>query len=175
MNTIEIGKYIKSKRIEKHLTQKELAGKLQISFQAVSKWETGTTLPDTSLLLELSDKLEVTVDQILNAGEFRKPMNKKINIEEIKNGLNSILKLRKILGPNNGFYNNMVNSIKDSDGNNLEDFLKDEAQYEVVLAKSIVQLIIDGYYVDDAEIDEHFKTEGIKEKIKKYQMKYNTK
>ena len=87
MNTIEIGKYIRSKRIDLHLTQRDLAEKLQISFQAVSKWETGTTLPDTSLLLELSDILEVTVDQILNAGEFRKSMNKKINVEEVSDAI----------------------------------------------------------------------------------------
>ena len=175
MNTIEIGKYIKSKRIEKHLTQKELAGKLQISFQAVSKWETGTTLPDTSLLLTLSDVLQVTVDQILNAGEFRQSMNKKIDIEEVKKGLKSILKLRKILGPNNGFYNSMINSVKDDEGHNLEDFLKDDEKKELVLAKSVIQLIIDGYSVDETEVDKHFKVEMYKAKIKKYQLKYNSK
>ena len=93
MNTIEIGMYIKRKRIELHLTQKDLAEKLQISFQAVSKWETGTTLPDTSLLLNLSDILEVTADQILNAGEFRKSMNKKINVQEVENAFKSIPKI----------------------------------------------------------------------------------
>ena len=87
MNTIEIGKYIKKKRIEMHLTQKELSEKLGLSFQAISKWETGSTLPDTSILLELSDVLEVTVDQILNAGEFRKRMSKKINIQEVADSI----------------------------------------------------------------------------------------
>ena len=67
MNTIEIGKYIRNKRIKMHMKQKDLAEKLQISFQAVYKWETVTTLPDTSMLVDLSDLLEVTIDQILNA------------------------------------------------------------------------------------------------------------
>ena len=59
-----------------HLTQKVLAEKLNISFQAISKWETGGTLLDTSLLLPLSDDLEVSVNQILNAGEFRQIINR---------------------------------------------------------------------------------------------------
>lgn len=174
MNTIEIGKFIKSKRIEKHLTQKDLANKLKISFQAVSKWETGTTLPDTSLLIDLSDILQVTVDQILNAGEFRKPMNQKIDIAELKEALQSILKLKTVLGPNNGFYRNMINSIKDENGNNIEDFLKDEQQSELVLAKSVIQLIVDGYTVDVKELRTYFTIECLIEKIKKYQIKYNS-
>ena len=59
-----------------HLTQKVLAEKLNISFQAISKWETGGTLLDTSLLLLLGDDLEVSVNQILNAGEFRQIINR---------------------------------------------------------------------------------------------------
>ena len=41
MNNIEIGNYIKKLRKEKRYTQKQLAEKLNVSFQAVSKWETG--------------------------------------------------------------------------------------------------------------------------------------
>ena len=174
MNTIEIGKYIKSKRIEKHLTQKDIAENLQISFQAVSKWETGTTLPDTSLLLGLSDILEVSVDQILNAGEFRKSMNKKINIEEVKKGLKSVLTLKKVLGPNNGVYKKIINSVTDEDGNNLEFILADEELSEIILAKSVIQLIIDGYTLEEQEVLNHFKSKGIKDKVLKYYTKYKS-
>lgn len=52
-------------RKEKGITQVELADYLGISFQAISKWENGTTLPDISLLPELAQYFQVSVDQLL--------------------------------------------------------------------------------------------------------------
>lgn len=173
MNTIEIGKYIKAKRIEMHLTQKQLADKLNLSFQAISKWETGTTLPDTSILLSLSDVLEVTVDQILNAGEFRKRMNKKVNVEEVIGAVKSILKIKSVLGPNNGIYKSMMNGINKDGELDFEEMLKDPEKREVIIAKSCIQLIIDGYTLSDEDIKNHFKSEHVQEKLRLYSKKYN--
>ncbi|AIO19570.1 HTH-type transcriptional regulator ImmR [Candidatus Izimaplasma bacterium HR1] len=173
MNTIEIGKYIKRKRIEMHLTQKEIAEKLSISFQAVSKWETGSTLPDTSILMELSDILEVTVDQILNAGEFRKRMNKKININEVADAIESILRVKDVLGPNNGIYKTMMQGINQDMEVPFEEFYKKPRNREIFVAKSVIQLIIDGYSVDEETIKEFFKFEDIQAKLVKVQVKYN--
>ena len=50
MDTLKIGQYIQHLRKAAGMTQKELAEKLNISFQAVSKWENGDTLPDTGIL-----------------------------------------------------------------------------------------------------------------------------
>lgn len=51
------------------MTQKQLADKLNISYQAVSKWEKGTAMPGTDILMQLSKELEVSVDAILNGKE----------------------------------------------------------------------------------------------------------
>ena len=64
----KIGLYIKKLRKEKGITQQQLADKLSVSFQAVSKWETGETLPDTGLLLDLCNELGTTADALLNGG-----------------------------------------------------------------------------------------------------------
>ena len=173
MNTIEIGKYIKSQRIEMHLTQKDLSEKLNISFQAVSKWETGTTLPDTSILLALSDVLEVTVDQILNAGEFRKRMNKKINVEEVIKAIKSILRIKEVLGANNGIYKSMMAGLNDNHEVDFEELLKIPEKREVIIAKSCIQLIIDGYTLSEEDIKQYFKNEMIQEKLRLYVKKYN--
>ena len=63
-----ITEFISKRRRELGLTQQQLAEKLNISFQAVSKWETGSAYPSTEILLELSKILEVTVDDLLNGG-----------------------------------------------------------------------------------------------------------
>lgn len=66
MNLELIGKFIADARKRKNLTQEELAEKLGISDRAVSKWERGLNLPDASLMLELSNILGITVNELLS-------------------------------------------------------------------------------------------------------------
>ncbi|MDE7084364.1 MAG: helix-turn-helix domain-containing protein [Clostridia bacterium] len=66
MNQIETGKFIKTARKEKSLTQRELAEKLNISEKTVSKWETGNGLPEVSLMLPLCKILDITVNELLS-------------------------------------------------------------------------------------------------------------
>ena len=61
----QFGAFVSALRREKGYTQKELAEKLCISDKAVSKWETGTSLPDTALLVPLSEILGVSVTELL--------------------------------------------------------------------------------------------------------------
>lgn len=65
MNQIKIGKYIAKKRKECNLTQEKLAEKLGITDRAVSKWETGKSLPDVSIMLELCELFGITVNDLL--------------------------------------------------------------------------------------------------------------
>ncbi len=66
MNQIEIGKFIAKCRKEKKLTQAQLAEKLNITDRAVSKWEMGKNMPDTSIMLELCEILGITVNELLS-------------------------------------------------------------------------------------------------------------
>jgi len=66
MNQIDTGKFIANCRKEKGLTQAQLAEKLNITDRAVSKWETGKCMPDSSIMLELCNILDVTVNELLS-------------------------------------------------------------------------------------------------------------
>ena len=66
MDQIKIGAFIAQKRKEKKLTQAQLAEQLGITDRAVSKWETGKSLPDASLMLPLCALLGVTVNDLLS-------------------------------------------------------------------------------------------------------------
>ena len=66
MDQIKIGKFIARCRKNKGLTQMQLAEKLNITDRAVSKWETGKALPDSSIMLELCALLEITVNDLLH-------------------------------------------------------------------------------------------------------------
>ena len=72
MDQEKIGKFIATLRKEKGLTQQELAEKLGITKNAVSKWERGLGLMDMSLLKPLSEILDVSVTEILNGERFSK-------------------------------------------------------------------------------------------------------
>ena len=66
MDQLNIGRFIAERRKKKNLTQMQLAEKLNITDRAVSKWETGKSLPDSSIMLKLCDVLEITVNDLLN-------------------------------------------------------------------------------------------------------------
>lgn len=66
MDNIRTGKFIAERRKELGYNQKDLAEKLNITDKAVSKWETGRSAPDVSILIPLAEKLGVSVTEILN-------------------------------------------------------------------------------------------------------------
>ena len=65
MDQIKIGRFISEKRRERGLTQAQLAEKLSITDRAVSKWENGRAMPDSSLMLDLCRHLGITVNDLL--------------------------------------------------------------------------------------------------------------
>ena len=69
----KIGLYLLEKRKLYQLTQKQLADQLNISFQAISRWEKGLSIPSVDLLNELANLFQITVDEILK-GEDKWPV-----------------------------------------------------------------------------------------------------
>ena len=66
MDQIQIGKFIAACRKERGMTQAQLAEKMNVSDRAVSKWETGKNMPDSSIMLDLCAELDITVNDLLN-------------------------------------------------------------------------------------------------------------
>lgn len=66
IDKLKFGTFVAELRRQKGYTQKELAEKLYISDKAVSKWETGVSIPDVALLIPLADCLDVTVTELLH-------------------------------------------------------------------------------------------------------------
>ena len=65
MDQKRIGAFIAQCRREKNLTQMQLAGLLGITSQAVSKWENGLSVPDSSMLVSLAEELDISVSTLL--------------------------------------------------------------------------------------------------------------
>ena len=67
---IDLGEKLRTLRKEKHLSQEKLAQYLNISFQAVSKWENGSTYPDIELLPKIARFFGITVDELLQVEQL---------------------------------------------------------------------------------------------------------
>ena len=79
MDQIKIGKFIASCRKEQGMTQAALAQKLGISDRAVSKWETGKSMPDSGIMLELCELLKINVNELLSGEKIMtEAYNKKV-------------------------------------------------------------------------------------------------
>ena len=66
MNQIKIGKFIAECRKKNNLTQMQLAEKLNITDRAISKWENGKAMPDSSIMLDLCKELRISVNELLS-------------------------------------------------------------------------------------------------------------
>ena len=76
MDSDKIGAFIKKLRIENNMSQNDLAEKIPIGRNAISKWECGRTIPDSSTILILSDIFGVSTDEIM-CGEYKTKDNEK--------------------------------------------------------------------------------------------------
>ena len=81
MDKYKFGEFIYTQRKKQGLTQDELGRKLRVTNKAVSKWETGETLPDIQLIPELASVLNVTIDELLTQ---EKPSVEKVMVDRKK-------------------------------------------------------------------------------------------
>ena len=78
MDQKKTGQFLKTLRNEKGITQEQLAQKFNVSNRSVSRWETGTNLPDISLLVEIADFYDVDVREIIDGERKSEMMDKEV-------------------------------------------------------------------------------------------------
>ena len=78
MNSDKVSKFIKEIRKKNNLTQKDLADKYNVTYQAVSKWENGINLPDITLLRQMSKDFNVSIENILDGNTAKSKKTKKV-------------------------------------------------------------------------------------------------
>ena len=78
MDQKKIGLFLKELRKENGITQEEFAENLNVSSRTVSRWETGSNMPDISLLIEIADFFDVSIPEIINGERKSEIMNEEI-------------------------------------------------------------------------------------------------
>ena len=173
MDTLKIGHYIQHLRKSAGMTQKELADKLHISFQAVSKWENGDSLPDTAILLDLCDVLNTTADKLLNGGSLAATERRLMRLEDVTTGFQYIESIGKLFGEDCTFFVGMIEGINEKMNIDLLTYLKDPKTREVMYAEVLIQGILSGRTVDMDEIEANFQNEKMVRTIRRYLAKAN--
>ena len=85
MDLIKVGNFIAKRRKLKNLTQMQLAEQLHVTDRAISKWECGRSMPDSSIMLELCAILEISVNELLTGEELEmKDYNKQAELNLIE-------------------------------------------------------------------------------------------
>ncbi|MGN1192281.1 MAG: helix-turn-helix domain-containing protein [Dorea sp.] len=84
MDQQKIGRFLKDLRKEKNLTQELLAEQFQISRRTVSRWETGSNLPDLDILIEMADYYDVDLRELLDGERKSEKMNKELEETVLK-------------------------------------------------------------------------------------------
>ena len=168
MDMMKVGGYIQHLRKTAGLTQKDLAEKLGVSFQAVSKWENGDALPDTGLLLDLSDVLNTTVDKLLNGGSVVLSGRRLMRLEDVTVGFEEMEDLGRRFGEDCDFFTGMVEGINKKMNIDLLEYLSHQNTREVMWAEVLIQGILHGRTVDMDEIEAGFTNRKMVAQIKKY-------
>ena len=168
MDALKIGRYIRNLRKAAGMTQKDLAEKLNVSFQAVSKWENGDALPDTGLLLDLCDVLNTTADKLLNGGSFAASERKLMRLEDVIEGFRNMESIGKLFGEDCTFFTGMVEGINEKMNLDLLTCLRDPMTREVLYAEVLIQGILSGRTVDLEEIEAGLQNKKMAETIRRY-------
>lgn len=86
MDQKKIGRFLKELRNEKKITQEQFAEHLGVSNRTISRWETGSNMPDISLLVEIAEYFDVDILEIINGERKSEKMN-----EEVKTVANAVV------------------------------------------------------------------------------------
>ncbi|HOL92258.1 MAG TPA: helix-turn-helix domain-containing protein [Clostridiales bacterium] len=84
MNQVKTGTFIKKLRNEKSLTQEQLAEQFSVSRRTVSRWETGSNMPDLDILIEMADYFDVDLRELLDGERRSERMNEELRETVLK-------------------------------------------------------------------------------------------
>ncbi len=127
MNPEKIGQFIKEIRVKNNLTQKDLADKYNVTYQAVSKWENGKNLPDILLIRQIAKDFNINVEDILD-GSVNKKRNILLYIIPIIIVILLIIVVILINNLNSGFNTSSVSSMcSDFDVNGMITYDKNKS------------------------------------------------
>ena len=155
LDSIKIGSFLQSVRKQHGMTQAQLAEKLMISPQSVSNWERGETIPDVSLLPDLSSVLHTSIDAILSAGSGSGGFRRHITVAQMQEALSSLDRIGELLGRDHFVYCSIIETINTQMNTTIQSSFSDPHIFDVFTIEFLLACIENGDYVDPNDVKAH--------------------
>lgn len=156
-----IGKNIKRLRMSQGMTQEQLAERLHLSGQAVSKWENGTALPDITLLPYLADCFEVTIDELMDYELKMLTYKERFVKFMVSNGILNFRDVQLKSGVHANYYLNSENFITNAQIAQIGEFFADCIRENNIEFNAIVGLAYHGLAFSVATACALFRKYGV--------------
>ena len=145
-----IGAAIRTRRTGVSLTQAELAERLNVTAQAVSHWERGESLPDITILPDLSCILNCSIDTLLGgcSGAFRR----RITVGEMRQAIHAIRQLRDLLGAEHFMFRTMADALDKRMNSSIEAAFATSNAEDAYVCEALLACIAAGDYVDAHDV-----------------------
>jgi transcriptional regulator with XRE-family HTH domain len=174
-DAISVGRVIQLLRKGKGLTQAQIADRLNISYQAISKWESGISLPDTSMLVDIATILETSTDFILNGGKQIMQFEKRKSVKDIQQGIRNLANMGNLIGRDTTVYMGLVDGINHKMNIDVEEMFRDENLLECLIAEIIIQNMANGTYIDISDVRSNLHSQKWIDIVCEYAKKYELK
>ena len=125
-------------------------------------------MPDTGIILDLCSILGTTADKLLAGGSILLKKRKRMNVDDVISGFESIENIGRCFGENSDFFTGMVEGINSKMNIDLLDYMKNRKTLEVLWAEVLIQGILSGRTVDMDEVETNFTNKKMISEIKRY-------
>lgn len=160
MDLTAIGAYIGLLRRQRGLSQRELASRLGVSCQAVSKWENAENLPDAALLLPLAEELHTTADALLSAGTAR--LRQSVDLNRLRGGIAALTAAMDAFGEKFAVTEAICSALAA-----MGVSLAEAAGREKLLAEAILCRLLAGETITDAALETAIHDEALLDRVRK--------
>lgn len=175
---MKTGRRIYTLRKSLGMTQNQLADRLQVSFQAVSKWERGETLPDVALLPDLAEVLETTIDNLLTENERpggRKPkeeFTRTATVAQMREGIECFVRMGELLGKDCIYYYAAIGGVNLRMNADMEEHLSNPEHKEICVLEAAIQNMMNGVYFEPEDLRTGFRVPRVTEMALEFAKKY---
>ena len=164
LDLIAIGDFIRELRRKAGITQAELAERLGVSFQAVSNWERGESLPDTALLPDLACILDSSIDTILSSGSVFGRYRRRITVAQMREAVDCFVRIRQLIGPDHFVFRTIADALNTRMNTEIEACFEPGTAQDAFILELLLGCVRDGGdYADINDVKENIASDGPKE------------
>ncbi|MGI6240231.1 MAG: helix-turn-helix transcriptional regulator [Christensenellales bacterium] len=152
MDMRETGAFLKKLRMEKAMTQADMAERLGVTPQSVSNWERGESLPDAGLLIDIAMMLETSVDAILGGGREAWRFRRRVTVSQLREAMVCLRRIGDILGRDHFIYDTMRGALDTRMNSDVTAAFSEERIMDAYIGECAIACVRNGDYIDPGDL-----------------------